>query len=377
MGALTQYAIQAALLLTALYLLYKLALAGSRFHRFNRRIIMGLYLLAFMAFPLYDLLPQIHGEISAEAAMEEMREEVRALVDTPAPLWPRVLGMVYLCGVLVATFITIRNATRIFRIIKEGTHDVRNGYILVVTGRRGISPFSWGKYIVVPTGCSGEDLEMTMAHEMAHLRHRHWIDLAVGQLAIILNWFNPAAYLMMRELQDAHEFEVDSDLISYGIDRRRYQMLLLRNATGSFFSLMVDGLNHSQLKDRLRVMMEPPGRQWRKVLCLLTLPVMAGVMAGMSTREVASRLAAIGGASAFAKEYDDVRYIEEDNRHSILYFQDGNQSGISMDLPQGVEPRIYIDRHLASRAELRRLKSDRILFVVGDSRLQRFVIKTK
>jgi beta-lactamase regulating signal transducer with metallopeptidase domain len=67
---------------------------------------------------------------------------------------------------------------------------------------------------------------MVMAHEKAHLRLLHWLDLIPAQLTVVLQWFSPAAWLMMRELRDVHEFRVD-ELVA-GDDPAEYQMMLIR-----------------------------------------------------------------------------------------------------------------------------------------------------
>lgn len=37
--------------------------------------------------------------------------------------------------------------------------------------------------------------------------------------------FNPAVWLVKRELQDVHEYEADASVLYQGIDAKRYQLL--------------------------------------------------------------------------------------------------------------------------------------------------------
>lgn len=377
MGAITQYALQVALLLAAIYLIYRWTLAGQTFCRFNRRALLAGYAAAFLAIPLWHWLTEPEVEESAESIRQIIDHEVSGLSESAAPTWPAVIAAIYAAGVVVALFLTVCSIYRICRIIHNGHKTREDGYTLVMTDRRGLSPFSWGRYIVVPSSVRQEDLRLIVTHEKAHLRHRHWLDLALGQAVIIANWFNPAAYLMMKELQDVHEFEADKDVVSSGINEKEYGMFLLRSVTGSLFPLFADSLNHSQLKTRLKVMMAPAGNPLRRLSAALILPAVVAVTVGMETPMLASQLGAIAGASIFSTEYDEVRYTVEGSVHTISYRQDGIPTSVGMDVAPGTTPQIYINRHLASREELGNLKSEDVIFALCDNVHNRFVIKTK
>ena len=166
MGPVTQYALQVALLLCSVYLLYKWSLAGCTFSRFNRSVLLCLYAMAFLAVPAYAWLSttSVDGD-SMAIIMEELREEVAALSDSPAPTWPTVVSAVYLAGMSVAMALTIGSAWRIWRIICLGAKEKRDGYTLVLTDRQNVSPFSWGRYIVLPADTLQQDIDMILAHE--------------------------------------------------------------------------------------------------------------------------------------------------------------------------------------------------------------------
>lgn len=377
MGLLTQYALQVSLLLAALYLIYRWTLAGSTFYRFNRISLLAGYAVALGAIPFWNWLTQSPMEDSAEATIKVIASEVSALSESAAPSWPIIISVIYILGASIAIFLTVRSVYKIYRIVSKGSKTHKPGYTLVLTDNSDVSPFSWGRYIVIPRGARQEEFQMIEAHERAHLRHHHWIDLALGQLVIIFNWFNPAAYLMMKELQDIHEFEADRDVVKSGINERDYQMLLLRNVTGSLFPLLADSLNHSQLKNRLKLMMAPRSNPLRKIAIGLTLPVTLAVIIGINTPALASHLGSIAGASLFTSEYNEVKYTVEGSMHSISYNQDGMTTSVSMDVEAGTTPKIYINRHIASRDQLRNIKSADVDFILSDNNHNRFVIKTK
>ena len=46
-----------------------------------------------------------------------------------------------------------------------------------------------------------------LLHESTHIRLHHSYDLIIAEVCIILQWFNPAAWLLKQELQTVHEYD--------------------------------------------------------------------------------------------------------------------------------------------------------------------------
>ena len=43
----------------------------------------------------------------------------------------------------------------------------------------------------------------------------------------ILQWFNPAAWMLMKDMQDIHEYEADHWVIENGIDAKAYRLSII------------------------------------------------------------------------------------------------------------------------------------------------------
>ncbi len=110
-------------------------------------------------------------------------------------------------------------------------------------------------------------------------RLRHSFDLLVTDLAGCLQWFNPAMWLLRRELRAIHEYEADEAVLDSGVDARQYQLLLIRKAAGGRWYSVANSFNHSKLKNRITMMLRKRSSRWAgaKVLFLLplTLPLWA------------------------------------------------------------------------------------------------------
>lgn len=97
--------------------------------------------------------------------------------------------------------------------------------------RRIQSPLSWG----VPPGVvligaaqlnQPCDAEAVLAHELAHIRRRDWLFLALSRVATALFWFNPLVWLLHSELGRLSEEAADADAVRH-VDRETYARTLL------------------------------------------------------------------------------------------------------------------------------------------------------
>ena len=87
---------------------------------------------------------------------------------------------------------------------------------------------SFGRSVFIPRHQDAEMRHFMLQHELAHLRHHHFLWLCVAQVLTALNWYNPFCWMLFRELQLQQELQVDGDVLSKGIDRAAYQYSLLR-----------------------------------------------------------------------------------------------------------------------------------------------------
>lgn len=88
-----------------------------------------------------------------------------------------------------------------------------NGVKLVVMNCD-IAPFSWFRNIVISEKDYQETPQDIITHEMAHVDRWHSIDILICNLLITFQWYNPAAWLLKKELQSIHEFEADEAVIN-------------------------------------------------------------------------------------------------------------------------------------------------------------------
>ena len=116
---------------------------------------------------------------------------------------------------------------KMFRIIRTGINKKEGEYTLVLTSQP-IAPFSWGYYIILSEEDYINNPEEILTHEKMHLHYRHSFDIIFIEIISIMQWFNPAAWLLKRELRDIHEYQADKGVLNQGIDATKYQLLLVK-----------------------------------------------------------------------------------------------------------------------------------------------------
>lgn len=275
MGTITAYAMSVAIILAIEYVVYKCLLANATFYRFNRGVLLACYAIALAAVPAGDFLGRILAESgTAPAAGAISISGIKAeLAGAPAQasgagIW-HAIPLIYLAGAAFVALLTIYSYIKMTRIIRGGEKRMTEDAIIVVANTT-VSPFSWGRYLVVSP--ADADNRLIIEHELIHIRNRHSLDLIFAQLFIIFNWFNPVAWLMRRELSAVHEYDVDRRILSSGVKASDYQMLLIRKTVGPGFQSIANSLNHSQLKNRLTMMLKSKSKSARYLCAAALLP---------------------------------------------------------------------------------------------------------
>ena len=231
MGGVFAYSLYSSLILVAMYLTYKWVLAGERQHGFNRAILLGIYVAAIVL-PSFALGfgSRMEATVAVDGVMVGFITADAVEESSASFSWSAVLLMLYLAGIVVCLFHTALVAARLVGIVRKGEHVRLDGkYRLILTDDKGVAPFSWWRYVVMPRQDFIEYRDMILVHELKHLRASHWSDLLFAQCVAIFQWYNPAAWLMREELKTVHEYQADDAVMRAGTDIKSYQMLLKKS----------------------------------------------------------------------------------------------------------------------------------------------------
>ena len=299
MGVFFIYILKSSVCLVLFYLFFRLLLSKETFHRFNRMALLGVLFFSLLI-PCIEVTTRHQVEVQQAvlsiehlllmAELEATPANVGAVQETSAISWVQIVLLVYLAGILFLACRNIYSLICLFRLIHSGKHEKLEKGVTLVVHNQEIAPFSWMKYIVISRKDLEENGREILIHEMAHIHHRHSVDLLVADICIFFQWFNPGAWLLKQELQNVHEYEADETVINEGVNAKEYQLLLIKKAVGTRLYSMANSFNHSKLKKRITMMLKEKSSPWARLKYLYVLPVAAIAVTAFARPEVSDKV---------------------------------------------------------------------------------------
>ena len=284
MGIFMIHILKSSVCLALFYLCYRMLLSKETFHRFNRLTLLGIMVLSFLL-PFIEVTLQKMPEMTQpflllEEAMETVEvKRLDVLTETPKHFpWSALVFVVYASGIL---FFLLRHAWsmgRMLRLLYTCRKEKKEDGITLYIHRKKVAPFSWMQKIAISEDDLAKHGEAILAHERAHIRNGHSWDLLLAQACVFLQWFNPAAWLLKKELQTIHEYEADECVICNGMEASIYQLSMIEKAVGTRLFTIANSFNHGLLNKRITMMNKERSHQWACLKYLFVLPLSALVV---------------------------------------------------------------------------------------------------
>ena len=299
MGVFFIYILKSSVCLVLFYLFFRLLLSKETFHRFNRMALLGVLFFSLLI-PCIEVTTRHQVEVQQAvlsieqlllmAELEATPANVGAVQETPTISWVQIVLLVYLAGILFLVCRNIYSLICLFRLVHSGKHEKLEKGVTLVVHNQEIAPFSWMKYIVISRKDLEENGREILIHEMAHIHHRHLVDLLVADICIFFQWFNPGAWLLKQELQNIYEYEADETVINEGVNAKEYQLLLIKKAVGTRLYSMANSFNHSKLKKRITMMLKEKSNPWARLKYLYVLPLAAIAVTAFARPEISEKM---------------------------------------------------------------------------------------
>ena len=323
MGVFFIYILKSSVCLILFYLFFRLLLSKETFHRFNRMALLGVLFFSLLI-PCIEVTTRHQVEVhqavlSIEqlllmAELEATPANVGAVQETPTISWVQIVLLVYLAGILFLVCRNIYSLICLFRLVHSGKHEKLEKGVTLVVHNQEIAPFSWMKYIVISRKDLEENGREILIHEMAHIHHRHSVDLLVADICIFFQWFNPGAWLLKQELQNIHEYEADETVINEGVNAKEYQLLLIKKAVGTRLYSMANSFNHSKLKKRITMMLKEKSNPWARLKYLYVLPLAAIAVTAFARPEISEKVEEISAV----KVNDLAEIVEKKSEENVV-----------------------------------------------------------
>lgn len=313
------YQIKVGLCLIAFYLLWKLLLSRETFHRFNRVALLTVMVLALV-------LPWIR--LSLDATIQVARPMVvldEIIVGPAGAAQPHeiasswtvtdVMTAIYAAGMALVLMWFLHSRWSLCRLMRKGRRESLPGGITLHVLPGDMSPFSYFKHIVINEQDYRDNPREILIHEQAHIALHHSLDVMFWSAVMLFQWWNPAAWLLGRELRQVHEYEADEAVLNQGVDVKQYQLLLIRKSVGDQLFSMANNFNYQSLKKRIRMMTTNKSSQWKMLRALAAVPVIALALLAFanpkSVAAVTNQQAKVTPTSQAVKENTKAQVLDE------------------------------------------------------------------
>lgn len=188
-----------------------------------------------------------------------------------------IILTIYLTGVVIFLARMLGAYARVLYIIATAKNRTIDSDNIKVT-RAAIAPFTFFGWIVFPEKLiDHRDLTKMLLHERVHSRQLHSIDLLLGELFAVFQWFNPASWMLKKMITENHEYTADRAVIDLGVSTYEYQASLVNATVGrevvpvSHFSLIL-------IKKRIKMMNKNRNSVWLRAKVLLVPVAFIGAL---------------------------------------------------------------------------------------------------
>ncbi|MEJ5993348.1 M56 family metallopeptidase [Pedobacter sp. Du54] len=302
------YSLHVALILAVCLVFYQLFLHKETYYQLNRVVLLTCLLLAFLL-PLipvpqhYSLRPQeemanvntlpIAEQTTAlgvsESAISQRQTDlvpVHKIIVPEVPLTDRIIKWafwVYWCGFVVLSInLLIQVLVLLYQAYRKPV--IKDGIYRIVELDGNKAPCSFGNTIFInPTKYDWETYNQILIHEKVHVQQGHSFDLILAELVLVVQWFNPFAWLYRKALESNLEFLADDSVLhEYKVEMEGYQLSLLKVAVPNQSMNITTNYNQSLLKKRIVMMNAKKSNVHTMWKYFVLVPLMALLLCGLN-----------------------------------------------------------------------------------------------
>ncbi len=273
------YSLHLAILLTACWLFYKLLLQNETYYKLNRIILLVCLALSFLL-PLIPLSQKY--SLRKISGITEIADEKPAAHDKPIgdgdagtftkvkptnsgaqkttisldykqllkwAVWTYWFGM----AVFGLNFL-VQLTALLYKVYKQPF--IQDGMFRIAETDNDNAPCSFGRTIFInPEKYDWDTYNQILVHEKVHISQGHTVDLLLAELMLVVQWFNPFAWLYRKEIENNLEFLTDDSVINnHKVEPQSYQLSLVKVAAPNLSMRITTNYNQSLLKRRIMMM---------------------------------------------------------------------------------------------------------------------------
>ena len=262
MNKVVNFLLESGVSLALLSLIYILFLRKETFFRINRLFLLGSLLfsviLPIIKLRIFSPQPLMLAEITVTPyrnlleAITVYSQGFSGSVEN-AILSVNLLIYIYFMGVAFFLGRFLFRIIQLILIIRKNEIQVASGFKLIMLDKE-TSPYSFMNYIFVSQSLmQSRGYDKMIEHEVEHVKQGHSLDVIILELLTVFQWFNPFMWMFNRAIRETHEFLADQAVLSKGVSRGEYKLLLLNQFVGGQL-VIANNFNYSLIKNRIKMM---------------------------------------------------------------------------------------------------------------------------
>ncbi len=282
MEAIGMYLLKSTIWLTGFGLIFLLFLRNERYFLLNRiYLLMGIG--AAIIFPFINWYYSVEIPVFPGQYSNEIQTEVQ-VVSRPIPFFHLGLLISYLIGSFYLFYRLFRQTSKVLEVIRKSGKQIHNSIQLIRTSDFPVS-FSFFHIVFINSSINDTESQEILNHEQEHVRQKHWMDLVLFELLLLLQWFNPMIWLYGSFIRQNHEYLADERALQYSANPAIYRAALLNQMLGGPVIALGNSFNYALNTKRFNMMKNKFYSPVRKLKLLLVLPLVALVFYSFSSPE--------------------------------------------------------------------------------------------
>jgi TonB family protein len=289
MNVLLIYMVKTAIYLAGFYLIYFIFLSRDTQYDRNRLFII-LSVIASFVLPSINVSIREQGSIYyfgktlSEVLVTAGRTKNQIVTISGKDLYSAdVLYVIYLAGVIVFSLRLVVDLLSLVILISRNKKE--NEHVIFFKGFN-TPGFSAMGNIFINRSLEKAEADEIIRHEQNHIDNRHFLDILLLEIILVLQWFNPFIYFINRSLRAIHEYQADRGYLKSGMGILNYQKLLLNHIfrTGKI-NIYNSFSNPSLIKKRMIMMSKKPSANSSDLKILLVIPIVTFFLFAISSCE--------------------------------------------------------------------------------------------
>ncbi|MEN2282484.1 M56 family metallopeptidase [Algoriphagus sp. SE2] len=212
--------------------------------------------------PIASSLGWMDGQVNRVVSQEDVNSFNWILIPLSIYLIGAIYRLLVLLGGILKTFYLIFNS----QAIRMGNQTLIINDTMI--------PASFFNYIMLPSYKQDDpEINQILLHESVHIQKGHTWDVLFLQLIKAIFWFNPAIYLLEKQLREIHEFQADQEVTS-NYSPITYSRLLLKQLQKEKGLQFMNNFNQFQTKKRIIMMNKAKSSSNQKKRFFLSIPLL-------------------------------------------------------------------------------------------------------